>query len=257
MRVEDPLFVQSLAKGFRLLEAFAQQPGELSLNQLAALSGLDRSTVQRMAHTLVSVGYLERGNNGRGYTLGKRILERTFDYLRSNPLLERASSVLIDLQKMSGERVDLSLFDDLSIIYAMRRQTKRQTFFATLVGRRIPTFSSSGGRAILSHLPEEEVDDILARSDLRPMTPKTITNPAVIKEKVQEARAMGYAVSLEENLLGEIVLASPILDYSLRPVAAVHISSSLSEWDPQSFTQKFGPLAIETARALKGYSGAF
>lgn len=249
---QSNLFVQSLAKGLDLLEAFAGRPGTLSLNELVAASSLDRSTVQRMAHTLVALGYLERGPNGRGYLLGKKCLDRSFDFLRSHPLIERATPILIDLQKESGERVDLSLFDDLSIIYALRRQTKRQSFFATLIGRRVPTFCSSGGRAIMAHLAPEAVDDILRRSNLTPLTPKTITDPKAIRGKIAEARAAGYALALEESLLGEIVLASAIVDHDRRPIGAIHISGSCAEWSTDDFTQRFAPLAIGAARALCG-----
>lgn len=38
-----------------------------------------------MAHTLGTLGYLEKGPSGRGYVLGKKILERTFDFLRGSP----------------------------------------------------------------------------------------------------------------------------------------------------------------------------
>ncbi|MFC7609091.1 IclR family transcriptional regulator domain-containing protein [Teichococcus aestuarii] len=61
--------------------------------------------------------------------------------------MERATPVVIDLQRSTGERVDLSLFDGTTIVYALRRQTKRETFFATLVGRRLPSFTAAGGRA--------------------------------------------------------------------------------------------------------------
>lgn len=252
MTKPDHLFVHSVAKSLGLLEAMGTRPGPLSLNELATCAGLDRSTAQRMAHTLTVLGYLEKGPNGRGYVLGRKILERTFDFLRSSPLIERATPILTDLQKETGERVDLSLFDDLSIIYALRRQTKRQTFFATLVGRRIPIYCSSGGRAILSRLPDAAVDDILDRSSLVPVTPKTETDRARIKLRIEEARQQHYAISLEESLLGEIVVASAIVDHDHRPVAAVHIAGSCSEWTSESFAQRFAPLAIETARALSG-----
>jgi DNA-binding IclR family transcriptional regulator len=248
----DPLFVQSVAKAMGLLEAVGSRPQPLSLNELALHAGMDRSAAQRLAYTLATLGYLERGPSGRGYVLGKKILERTFDFLRGSSLIERATPVLTDLQKETGERIDLSLFDDLSIIYALRRQTKRQTFFATLVGRRIPTYCSSGGRAIMSHLPDEAVDDILKRSSLKTLTPKTETNRDRIKEKVRQAKALHYAMALEESLVGEIALACAILDHNQHPVAAVHIAGSLSEWAPEKFAQRFAPLAIETARALGG-----
>ncbi|MDB5828165.1 MAG: regulatory protein IclR [Variovorax sp.] len=248
----DHLFVQSLAKGMGLLETLGSRPGPLSLADLAELTGMDRSTTQRMAHTLVQLGYIEKGANGRGFVLGRKVLDRTFDYLRNNPLVERATPILTDLQREVGERVDLSLFDDLSIIYAWRRQTKRQTFFATLVGRRIPCYCSSGGRAILSHLSEERVDDILARSSLEPLTPKTETDVAVIKRRIDQAREANYALALEETLLGEIAMGCAILDHDRQPIAALHIAGSLSEWTVEAFVQRFAPLAIEAARALGG-----
>lgn len=252
MSKPDHLLVHSVAKCFGLLEAMGTRPGPLSLNELASCAGLDRSTAQRMAHTLTVLGYLEKGPNGRGYVLGKKILERTFDFLRSSPLIERATPILTDLQKETGERVDLSLFDDLWIIYALRRQTRRQTFFATLIGRRIPIYCSSGGRAIMSQLSDAAVDDILDRSPLVPVTPKTETDRERIKQKIVEARSQQYAMALEESLLGEIVLACAIVDHDHQPVAAVHIAGSCSEWNSDSFAQRFAPLAIEAARALSG-----
>lgn len=251
MPVPDHLFVQSVAKSMGVLEAVGARQEPLSLNELAEQAGIDRSTAQRMAHTLAALGYLEKGPNGRGYVLGKKLLERTFDFLSGNPLVERATPILADLQRQTGERVDLSLFDDLSIIYAMRRQSKRETFFATLVGRRIPTYCSSGGRAIMSFLSDEAVDSILERSTLAPLTPKTLTDKAQIKLKVAEARSLNYGLSLEESLLGEIAIGSAILDRHNQPVAAVHIAGSLSEWTSESFTQRFAPLVIEAARALR------
>ncbi len=252
MATSETRYNQSLAKGFGILEAFSGHPGPLSLNELMDLSGLDRSSTQRMLHTLVALGYLERGNNQRGYVLGKKILDRTFDFLRSHPLLERATPIIEQLQQETGERVDLSLFDDLTIVYALRRQTKRQTFYATLVGRRMPTFCSSGGRAIMSQLSDEEVDDILARSTLKPVTPKTIIDPDVIRARVRQAREMGFALSLEESMVGEIVLSSAVVNHEGRPIAAIHISGLLAEWTSEPFVQRFSSLAVAAARSLSG-----
>src|SRR5690606_42074891 len=80
----------------------------------------------------------------------------SFPTRRSSDL---ASPVLLDLRRNALERVDLSVFDDLRLVYASRLQSKRETFFATLVGHSVPTFCTAGGRAILSHLPGAEVED--------------------------------------------------------------------------------------------------
>ncbi len=141
--VDERLFLQSVARALDVLEAFAQSPPK-SLGEIAAATGVNKSAAQRIGQTLLARGYLERSENGR-LTLGRRLLDRSFDYLRSNPLVERATPVLMDLRKLTGERVDLSLFDEETTVYAIRLQSKRETFYATLPGRRIPTFLSSAG----------------------------------------------------------------------------------------------------------------
>lgn len=250
MSTPDPLFVQSVAKALAVLEAFGAHPGPLSLNELATHADMDRSTVQRMAHTLATLGYLERGPQGKGLMLGKKLLDRSFDFLRCHGLVERATPVVAELQRQTGERVDLSLFDDLTVIYALRRQSKRETFFTTLVGRRVPTYCSAGGRAVLSHLPDAEVDDILARSSMRALTPKTQTDRGLTKLAVAQARELNYALALEQCLLGEIVIGCAVLDHQQRPVGALHIAGSCAEWRSEDFVDRFAPLAIEAARAL-------
>ncbi|MFD1378844.1 IclR family transcriptional regulator [Fodinicurvata halophila] len=155
--------------------------------------------------------------------------------------------MLLELRRNVRERVDLSLFDDLRVVYAARMQSKRETFHATLVGHSVPTFCSSGGRAILSCLEDAEVADIIARSDRTPFTPKTLTDPGAIRDKVAEAREKGYALTLEEILIGEIAIGIALPDSSGRPCGAIHLAGSLSEWEPEEFMARFAPLISEAA----------
>ncbi len=254
---QNKQFVNSLAKGMAVLEAFSTHPGPMSLQELANLSGLDKSTVQRMSFTLLQLGYLRKGVDGRGFCLGLKTLDRSFDFLRSWPLIERATPILNGLERTSGERTDLSIFDDLDICYAIRRQSKRQTFFATLIGRRVPTYCSSGGRAIMSKLTDPEVDSILQRSTLKLLTPKTIIDPEEIRQRIRLARQDGYSLVHNESQIGEVAVACAILDNRARPVAAVHIAGSLSEWTVEDFAKSFAPLAVEAAGALSGAVAPF
>lgn len=247
--VDKRLFLRSVARAFQLLEVFGKQTRPLSLREIAQAAGIDKSAAQRIAQTLLSMGYLEKAPNGAGLIPGKSLLDRSFDYLRMNPVVERAAPILSSLREATKERVDFSLFDRSTIIYALRLQSKRETFFATLTGRRIPAFSSTGGRACLSHLDEAEARAIVDRSDRKPQTSKTITDTQTIMARVAQARLDGYACALEETLIGEIVIAAAVTDKG-KPVAAIHIAGSLSEWNEAGFRQKFAPLAIEAARAL-------
>ena len=244
---EDRLYVQSVEKAFRVLEAFATASGPLSLTQIAAASGLDKSGAQRMGHTLAKLGYLEQ--TAAGLRPSHRILERSFDYLRTEPLVRRALPILSELRRETQERVDLSRFADLDMIYLVRLQSKRESFNAYLNGRRVPTFCTSGGRAVLARLPRAQMLDVLQRSDRAKVTPKTTVALDRILRLVGQAQADGYALALEEVLLGEVALAAAVLDEAGRPIGAIHLAASLSDWTPEAFVRRFAPLVIDAAHA--------
>ena len=245
----DRLAIQSVMRALDVLEVFSQAGKPLSLVEIAKAAGTTKSGAQRIAHTFVKRGYLEHARDG-GLLPGRRILDRSFDYLRLNGLVERAVPLIIELRRVTNERVDLSLYDRTQIVYAARLQSKRETFSATLIGRRVPTFCSSGGQACLAALPEDEMEAVLAESNLRPITRKTVVDPVLIREAVRQARENAFALAVEQALIGEIVVAAAVLDRSGRPMGAIHVAGSLSEWTIEDFSRKFAPLVIEAARAL-------
>lgn len=253
---EDLLHVGSLEKGLRVLGAFSTGGRWMNLREIAEACGLDKSAAQRFTHTLAGAGFLEKCPRTKRYGLGKRVLELAFHYLRNDALVEAASPVLMELQQRTGQRVNLSLFDDLWILYAIRQSSKREYYFSTLIGRRMPIWSSSGGRAMLAALPKVEMNDILRRSSLKPLTPKTICDLAGIRKKIVEAQKKGYALTVEEGVMGEVVVGTAIIDADGRPAAAIHIAGSLGEWTALEFEKRFGPVVAEAGQRLSHHRPA-
>lgn len=247
------LFVQSVEKALTVLSAFHHADGPLSLSDIATRARIDRSAAQRMVHTLRILGYIRRDAGERGFVPGLRILDHTLDYLRLDPLVRQATPVLQELRASILERVDLSLFDELRMIYAIRLQTKRQTFNTSIVGHSVPTFCSSGGWAMLAKLSDTQARDIIDRSDRRPFTPHTMTDPNEIMDHIAQTRANGYALTLNQILSGEIAMGFPVLNAKGEPVAAIHVAGSLSEWTPEEYVRKVAPLGQQAARAVSQY----
>ena len=247
---DDPLHVASVAKAFQVLDAFGRANGALSLAELATLSGLDKSATQRFAHTLWRLGYLDKDDRTRRFSLGKRVLDAAFNFLRSDGLVERATPALIELRQACGERANLSLHDDTTMIYAIRQQTRREYFAGSLIGRRIPVFCTAGGRAVLSRLPEDAAVSIIARSDLSPLTARTVCDPPAILGKVRAAATDGFALAIEETTPGEITVGAAVMDAAGLPIAAVHIAASLADWTASAFAERCGPLVTAAARSL-------
>jgi DNA-binding IclR family transcriptional regulator len=200
---------------------------------------------------LVATGYLEKHPTTGRFCLGKKCLDLSFHFLRTHPLVSVATPVLLQLRRDCGERTNLSLFDRTTLVYAIRLHGKREyPQFTTLIGRRMATFCSAGGRAMLAALPDEEIREILDESDLTPMTSDTITDPDRILVEIETTRARGYGFVVNESAPSEVTVAAAVLDTVGRPIAAVHIAGSLTKWSPSDYEERFSPFVVETARSL-------
>ncbi len=246
------LFVSSLERGFAVLEAFGPDQREMGVTEIAVAIGLDKSAAQRFTFTLHALGYLEKNPGTRKYRLARRALGLAYTYLRTDPLVELATPYLADLRQKCQHRVDLSVLDGHDILYLVRLQTRREAFGATLVGRRIPAFCTSGGKAMLSQLQGDEARAFVENSNRKPLTPHTVTDVESIMVAIHRARSDGFAISAQECLVGEIVVSAPVVDAHGRPRAAVHIAMSFSDYDEASVRAAFAPMAVETARLIAG-----
>src|ERR1700757_2658026 len=74
--------IQSLDRGLLILEAVGKSPAPVTLGQLAAMLGIDRSSAFRLANTLKRRGFLANSSAGRDYVLGASVwrLSRQYDW---------------------------------------------------------------------------------------------------------------------------------------------------------------------------------
>ena len=247
---DDRLFVRAAGRAMQVLGAFHKATGPLSLSSIASAAQIDRSAAQRLVHTLMQMGYIRRSADDRGYLPGIRLLDHTLDLLRLDPVVQKATPVLLELRKSLRERVDLSLYDETRLIYALRMQSKRETFYASLVGHSVPTYCTAGGRAVLAKLPDSAAREILERAPLHAFTTQTETDRGAVMQAINKAREDGFAMVCDEFIQGEVAIGVAITDRSGAPLSAIHVGGSLSEWTPDAFVAKVAPLAIEAASAI-------
>jgi DNA-binding IclR family transcriptional regulator len=157
---------------------------------------------------------------------------------------------LAELNQLTGETVNLTEPDGVSMVYVARFVAPKFIPIHMPIGSRIPMYLSGGGRAYLSGLPDEDVHAALQASDIRPFTQHTLTDPAAIFERIQAARSKGYATNKEEMFLGDMTLAAPVYGSHGLPVAAVHVVAPSSRWSMEDAELKMGSAIVQCARAI-------
>lgn len=188
--------VKSASRTIELLEYLAsRQPNPAPLAEICLELSAPRSSVYALLRTLMDLGWV-RSAGSDGYTLGIRALIAGTSYIDSDPFVRVVRPILTDLAATFGETFHMGRIDGSQIVYLFTQESHRELRAYSRVGRRLPASATALGKAVLA-----------ARTDLFPaefpaLTEHTITDPAVLKEDLEDARKRGYATENQENVLG-------------------------------------------------------
>ena len=201
--------VPAVDKCFAILELLAQSQEPMGISTISGNLGLNKSTVFNIAHTLVRLDVLECHSDGkfgfgtRFYMLGEMTGKRSALVQTAHPYLQ-AINEKTKLSAFLGLRSDLHsiLIDKVDSAYGIKVSSE--------IGMRMPPLAGAGIKAMLSQLPNEEIDEILTRSELKRYTPNSITKKAAYKKEILEVRQQGIAYDREEYIEGMIAFAIPV-----------------------------------------------
>lgn len=224
-------FVGSLAKGLRVLEAFAAERARLSVAQAAEATGLDRAAARRSLLTLHALGYV--GYDGKYFAPTPRILRLGMGALAALPLPRLVQPWLDQLSERIGQSSSVSILDGTEIVYLARAAQRRLMSIGLMPGSRLPAHCTSMGRVLLAALPEEGCRDLLERSDLTPRTPKSLTARDEIMNEIEKVRNLGYALVDQEVELGLRALAVPVFSSRGNVVAALNAGVAAVDAAPE------------------------
>jgi IclR family pca regulon transcriptional regulator len=242
--------VQSLAKGFRVLQAFTAEEPELKLSEVARRAGLDNGTAFRLLETLVMLGYLERFPETKQYRLTLKPLELGFNAIARMDLRTIAQPELRALVGAVREAASIGILDRDEVVYIDRYQEGQARLGVDIrVGSRLPAYCTAIGHSILAFLPRAETRRILGLSRRVRVNEQTPVTLEEIEEKLGEVRATGYAISDSEYIAGLRVLAAPILGADGCAIAALSVAAPSPRMPLKEFVAlTAGPVTASAAK---------
>lgn len=247
----DKNTVQSVAKAFKVLEAFTAARPELTLADVARAASLDNGTTFRLLNTLVQLGYVEKRTGTRLFCLTLKCLELGFDAIARADLRTLARPLLRNLVGPRIEAASIAVPDNADIVYVERVQAG----FARLgvdvrIGSRAPAYSTAIGQAILAFLPEETQIRVLEARPRERRTPTTLTSLKALLARLRDVRRRGFALSDQENVTGLRVLAAPVVDADGVPVAGLSVAAPAFTMSLEEFDDAAREPVMASARAL-------
>jgi IclR family pca regulon transcriptional regulator len=245
----DSDFVQSLDRGLAVIRAFGPDRERLSLSEVARATGLTRAAARRFLLTLVKLGYVR--SDGREFSLRPRVLELGYAYLSGLAMPEIAAPHLEELVAQLRESSSISVLDGHHIVYVARVPTKRIMTVAISVGTRFPAFATSMGRVLLAAMSEAELDRYLGEATFEPLTARTVTDPARLREILHEVGELGYSIVDQELEEGLRAIAAPIRGSGGGVIAAINVSAHASRVSMAAMRTDLLPALLDTARQIE------
>jgi IclR family transcriptional regulator, pca regulon regulatory protein len=240
-----PDFIEALARGIDVIRAFTSARPSLSLTEVAEATGLARPTVRRILLTLEELGYARQREGS--WTLTPRVLELGTAYVQSRGLWEIARPHMEELVAQTHESTSIAQLDGSDIVYVARVAVPKLIALAVSIGTRFPALQTSLGKVLLSALPPEEVDGILAQPSRSGIVARWQPDRTERERHLREVRARGWAISDEHLAAGVRSVAVPLRDGAGNVVAAMNVTVHAAETSLEQLTEEHLPRLLQAA----------
>jgi len=240
--------VKSVERTFRIIGGL-QELGGAGVTELSTHLDLPKSTVHNYLSTLEQEAYVIK--EGDEYRVGLRFLEHGAYARNQSQLFEIARPELDRLADETGELCNLLVEEHGKGTYLYRTRGDDAVRVKEHVGNRVCLHSTAMGKAILAHLSEERVEEVIDRHGLSETTERTITDREELFETLAEIRECGVAFDDEERLSGLRCVAAPVLSNNDRVLGAISVSGPSHRFENERFREELPKRVLEIANVLE------
>jgi DNA-binding IclR family transcriptional regulator len=235
----DPYFSRAVAKAFEALELIRGSREPLPLHTIAAGIGLSKASAIRILHTLESLGYIRKNDDGyfsSDRQAPARVVER---------LLQCASEPLRKLSQSTLETASLGVLFENHIEVVFVVESPQLIRMGNTLGRILPPHASSMGKAVTAFQPDDVRERLLRSYGTARITENTICEPSALEEEFARIRRAGHAEDWGESTADAVCFGAPILDARGIALAALSVSLPKTRLEGESHQRKL----IQAVRA--------
>jgi IclR family KDG regulon transcriptional repressor len=192
-----------------ILNCFLDDESELSLDEISARAGLNKTTARRLAISMIKNGWLRQPQPRKKYSLGMKFLDYAQALKKETPIVNIAQPFMAELGRITDETVSLALWDGRTATICLSVHPSHPLRVSSYDGTMTVLHHSSLGKALLAELTDAEVLGMF-HEPLRRFTPNTISNVNDLLKHLWAVRKEGVAIDDEEAYFGVRGIAATI-----------------------------------------------
>jgi len=246
--------LKSLDLALRVLGSFSDERRERGVTEIARDFGVSKATVYRLLVTLEQHRYVVQNPVTGRYRLGPRlglIVQSAGPRLN---LAAEAQPYMEQLRERTKEVVHLDVLDGNEVVVIGRLDGLQPVQVMSRVGDRAPAHCISTGKAILAYA-DPQTFDLVTAGGLTRYTDRTHTTTSSLSRELAQVREAGFAVNWGEWTAEARGISAPVLDSTLRVVAALGICGTSTRLT-EEVVYAFAPAVVDAAARLSVHLGA-
>jgi DNA-binding IclR family transcriptional regulator len=238
-----------VAKTSLLLRSIAAaEPAGATTSELSRSAQLNRSTAHRLLTDLQTEGLVDRDEPSGRWLLGPALFFLGLSAGHRYDVSHTALPIVRRLAAQTGESAFYSVRrSNESVCLVAEEGTYPLRSHVLREGIRFPLGVASAGLAILSFLPEPEIESYLASADLEAWGAEH--QPDLLLPRIEETRARGFAVNPGLIVEGSWGMAAAVLDAQERPIGAISLTGVAQRFDVER-RPELGRLLMVAAHEL-------
>ncbi|SLN64324.1 Transcriptional regulator KdgR [Roseivivax jejudonensis] len=244
----DSSRLSSVATAIHLLKTFTEEDTELGISELAKRLNVAKSTVHRLAGTLLEENLLQQNPENGRYSLGVGLFSLGSLVRSRLDVTSESKTILNELRDATQENTRLAVLERDRVVFLHDFESPQTLRLRSRTGQLKPAFCTAEGHCLLSGLRDDEFESFLAMPRTA-RTERSVTDEDELRARIRKAKRHGYAVEDEECDEGTRCIAAPIYNGEGRIVAAVGIAGPRVRIRKNMFP-KLGPQAIEAAQQI-------
>lgn len=248
--------VSALERGIAVLRCFREDLRVLSNAELAAMTGIPKPTVTRLAATLVSLGLMKQEPDTERFSLAAGVVSLAQAFLGGVDARSIARPHMLALANETEGSVYLAIRDELHIVLIETASPQSALLLARLrVGSRFSVASSALGRAYLSAMTDQYEKDRLLQNIRKDCGEAEWARLEKGLERSQrDARLHGYCLSLGE-FHRDINSVSVPLVVPGGEIMALNCGGPAFSFTEKRLRNEVAPRLIDTAQAIARDTG--
>jgi IclR family KDG regulon transcriptional repressor len=216
--------IQSISRAFHILEEIARAREGIALSELSKRVGLHNSTTFHIVKTMVSLGYVRQMRDTKRYHIGQPLFGLAAGALDEIEMVNHAMPILEGLSQETGESCHFSVRSGDAVMVLARTSGQGAFQLTNRVGVLRPAHCTALGKVILASLRPDQLERFLGRAELKACSPKSITEPDLLRREIAEVRRNGIAFDDGEFDTEVRCVAVPVLDFSGQTLGAIGMS---------------------------------